>query len=650
MCGISGLIDPSAVGGSSGGNSARASAGGSDRLIRVVNGAMAHRGPDADGFFVEGEVALGHRRLSILDLSTAANQPFYDASGRYVMVFNGEIYNFAEIRAQMTDYPYKTHGDTEVIIAAYAKWGAACLNLLKGMFALAIWDREERSLFMARDRFGVKPLYYYHDGDRLLFASEIRAILASGWVPRKINRAALMDYLKYQSIISPLTLVEGILQLPAGTWMKIKGGKAEQQVYWDISLQKKDIGTRDIPTIQKNIKELLYRSVERRLVSDVPLGAFLSGGIDSSAVVAIMSEVNKGATHAFTIAFEEKDYNELPYAEQVARKFGVHHSTVLLRSHDFLDRLPEALDSMDTPSGDGLNTYVVSGAIRRNGITVALSGIGGDELFAGYPLFTQFQSVKRKEAMFNHTRGLRKALAALLPSSDQRQAKWKGILSADRADIADIYPVLRQIQSPHTLKKLLRGGGRGSVENGEAGRAGGAEGLRSSYTLEDQLKGKQAAIEAFDPLSQVSIADYLGYTQSVLLKDADQMSMAVSLEIREPFFDHDLVEYVLNVPDEIKQPVFPKKLLIDSLGGLLPDEIVFRKKQGFVLPYDIWLRTELRPFCTGSMKSLAARGYFSEKALMKYWDDYLNKRSNIRWTDVWIFIVLEHWLNKNGME
>jgi asparagine synthase (glutamine-hydrolysing) len=618
MCGISGIIDKTRD---------------LNPLIRRINEAMSHRGPDADGFFAEGEIALGHRRLSIIDLSAAANQPFIDASGRYVMVFNGEIYNFAEIRQMMPEYPYKTNGDTEVIIAAYAKWGVDCLQHLKGMFALAIWDRMERSLFLARDRFGVKPLYYYQLGEQLLFASEIRAILASGLVPRKINRNALMDYLKYQSIISPLTLVEDIFQLPAGTYMIFKEGETEQRVYWDITAQKKDIGTTDVPAIQNKIRDLLYKSVERRLVSDVPLGAFLSGGIDSSVVVAIMSQVNKGATHAFTVAFEEKNYNESPYAEQIAKKFGVHHSTVLLRSHDFLDKLPEALDSMDTPSGDGLNTYVVSGAIRRNGITVALSGVGGDELFAGYPLFTQFQSVQKIKGLFNNARGLRKAIAALLPAADQRQAKWKGILGVDSADIADIYPVLRQIQNPATLKRLLT-----SYAD-----------LAGSHTLEDQLKGNQDAIEAMDPLSQVSIADYLGYTQSVLLKDADQMSMAVSLEIREPFFDHDLVEYVLNVPDEIKQPVYPKKLLIDSLPGLLPDEIVFRKKQGFVLPYDIWLRTELRSFCSAAMKSLASRGYFSEKALMNYWDDYLNRRSNIRWTDVWIFIVLEHWLDKNGI-
>jgi asparagine synthase (glutamine-hydrolysing) len=597
-----------------------------------MNDAMSHRGPDADGFFEEPGIAFGHRRLSIIDLSSAANQPFRDASERYVMVFNGEIYNFAEIRRQIPEYPFKTSGDTEVVLAAYIKWGPAFLDRLKGMFALVIWDRVEKLAFLARDRFGVKPLYYYQDGKQLLFASEIRAILVSGLVPRKINRNALTDYLKFQSVIAPLTLVEGILQLPAGSWMTFVNGVTEQKVYWNIAERRHDIRTKDVSEIRQTIKDLLYQSVQRRLISDVPLGAFLSGGIDSSIVVAIMSQVSPSSTNAFTVAFEEKDYNELPYAELIARKFGVNHSTVLLKSHDFLDRLPEALNSMDTPSGDGLNTYVVSRAIRKNGITVALSGIGGDELFAGYPLFTQFRQLNRWRKTFDHTLGLRRMLAKLLPAAGGRMAKQKNILQAETAGISDIYPIFRQIQSDYTIGQLMP-----------------ESGSDAGITLEAQLREQQPLLGQFDELSQVSIADYLGYTQSVLLKDADQMGMAASLEIREPFFDHDLVEYVLNVPDEIKNPVYPKKLLIDSLDHLLPDEVVFRKKRGFVLPYDIWLRGELRSFGGDSIRRLAARGYFSEKALLSYWSDYLDGKAGIRWTDVWIFVVLEHWLHQNEM-
>src|SRR5579859_1951080 len=256
-------------------------------IIRRVNDAMSHRGPDADGFFVEEGVALGHRRLSIIDLSSAANQPFKDHSGRYMMVFNGEIYNYAEIKQQLPEYAFVTTSDTEAVIAAYAKWGPACLEKFRGMFALAIWDREEQSLFMARDRLGVKPLYYYKTADGLLFASEIRALLASGLVPRKLDRSALIDYLKYQALASPHTIIEGVCQLKAGAWQLYKDGKLKEHIYWDLTKVGRPIEEHSGPAIQKRIRDFLYQSVERRLISDVPLGAFLSGGIDSSLVVAI---------------------------------------------------------------------------------------------------------------------------------------------------------------------------------------------------------------------------------------------------------------------------------------------------------------------------------------------------------------------------
>jgi asparagine synthase (glutamine-hydrolysing) len=371
--------------------------------------------------------------------------------------------------------------------------------------------------------------------------------------------------------------------------------------------------------------------VERRLVSDVSLGAFLSGGIDSSAVVAIMSQVNPGATNAFTIAFEEKDYNELPYAELIAQKYKVNHTKLLLRPHDFLDQLPEALNAMDTPSGDGLNTYLVSKAIRKSGIIVALSGIGGDELFAGYPFFKQFLAIKKRKAIFDHSLGLRKALSRLLPASDQKMIRIKELLEVPASDISDIYPIFRQIQNPGVLRRLY----------------GRLQPIEEANTLERNLGSKQQALDRWPFLSQVSIADYLGYTQSVLLKDADQMSMAVSLELREPFFDNDLVEYVLNIPDSFKFPTYPKKLLVESLGDLLPPEIVFRKKQGFVLPYDLWMRSELRGFCDEKIRGLAARGIFDEEKMVAYWNRFLDRRSNIRWADIWIFVVLEHWLEKN---
>jgi asparagine synthase (glutamine-hydrolysing) len=348
-------------------------------MIRRMTDAMAHRGPDADACWVEDNIALGHRRLSIIDLSAAANQPFIDVSGRYVIVFNGEIYNYREVKQLIDDYPFHTTSDTEVLIAAYIKWGADCTRYLRGMFAFVIWDRREREIFMARDPMGVKPLYYFRNRETLLFASETRALLASGLVERKINAASLRDYFTYQSISGCGSVIRDVHQLEAGNWMRITPEGTRQRRYWNVAATSVDFDFSDQAGVQKRIRQLLLQSIERRLVSDVPVGAFLSGGIDSSAVAGLMAEAGPARPNTFNISFEEKEYDESPYAAQVARKFNTRHTRIVLKPTIFLDELKDALDAMDSPSGDGINSYVVSRAIRGQGMTVALSGVGGAE-------------------------------------------------------------------------------------------------------------------------------------------------------------------------------------------------------------------------------------------------------------------------------
>jgi asparagine synthase (glutamine-hydrolysing) len=621
MCGINGVVGlPDAVL--------------SEESVRRMSRSMSHRGPDAEGVHIGRGVALGHRRLSIIDLSTAANQPLKDSSGRYVIVFNGEVYNFMEIRAQLAEFEFHTGSDTEVVLNAFIKWGPECLFRFRGMFAFAIWDERESSLFLARDRFGVKPLYYHVEGDRLLFASEVRSLLDSGLVPRRLCRKGLVDYLRYQSAVAPLTLVKDVMQLPAGHHAVFRNGALALKSYWAPEEVAVDAGPQDPVTVRRRIRELIFQSVERRMVSDVPVGAFLSGGIDSSAVVAVMAAVGSNPPTAFTVGFDEKEYDESAYAELVARKYGVQHEKVLLRPDHFLEGLPEALRALDTPSGDGINTYIVSKAIRRTGLKVALSGIGGDELFVGYPVFGQFKSLQRGAAVFNGTRLLRKAIAGFLPSGDQKSDRRRAMLKGPSVRIEHIYPLLRQIQTDAALGRLTKGVPVSSRQG----------------TLEQTLHSKRDRIHRFGDYSQVSIAEYLGYTQHVLLKDADQMSMAVSLEIREPFFDHDLVEYVLGLPDSVKGVRYPKQLLVESLSPLIPDEVVHRRKQGFLLPYDVWMRNELSSFCSDRIRSLAKRGFMDGDALNAYWDEFMKGKGRIRWTDIWVFVVLEDWLASHGIE
>jgi asparagine synthase (glutamine-hydrolysing) len=599
------------------------------QLIRKMTDCMAHRGPDADGFLVEGPMAMGQRRLAIIDPSAASDQPFIENSGRYKMVFNGEIYNYKAVRSLIDEYDFRTTGDTEVVIAAYAKWGAGCLDHFRGMFAFAIWDEQQKELFIARDKMGVKPMYYFLDEDKLLFASETRAILETGLVPRKISRAALLDYFSDQSVPYPLSMIEGILQLGAGSWIKIRKGKTEKKIYWDLTNRPVDFDFSEAPRVQKKIRDLLLESVTRRLVSDVPVGAFLSGGIDSSAVVGLMAEASGARPNTFNIFFEEKEYDESAYAEQVAAKFNTRHTRILLKPSSFLDELPHALDGMDTPSGDGINTYVVSKAIRAQDIKVALSGVGGDELFAGYPYFGQFLQMQSKSWLWRLPPAIRR-LAALSATGAKRQ-RLRQLLSADSCSIENAYPVFRQILSPSRLRELTHL------------TANGAENTAIRHILAE----KKEDLQKLPLLSQVSAAEYLGYTQHTLLKDTDQMGMAVSLEIREPFFDQDLVEFVLAIPDALKKPLYPKSLLVESLKPLLPEEIVFRKKQGFLFPWKDWLKNDLRSFCELHITNMAKRSFINGQGLLSYWQRFLSGDEDVRWAEIWLFVVLEYWLEKN---
>jgi asparagine synthase (glutamine-hydrolysing) len=618
MCGIAGILNRG------GGNVNQA-------VIQAMTDAMRHRGPDSAGFFVESPIGLGHRRLSIIDLSSAANQPFFDHSGRYAMVFNGEMYNYEEVKRQIPEYPFVTTSDTEVLMAAFIKWGTDCLRLFRGMYAFAIWDRQEQELYMARDRMGVKPFYYFLNDDKFIFASEIRSILGTNEVPRKLDHAALLEYFSYQSVTGCCSIISGIRQLEAGTWMKVTKDGIEKKTYWDLTREITPADYSDTKTVQARIRELMLQSVQRRLVSDVPVGAFLSGGIDSSAVVGLMAEAGTARPNTFNIYFEEKEYDESAYADIIAEKFNTIHTRILLKPSVFLDELHNALQAMDTPSGDGINTYVVSKAIREQGMTVALSGVGGDELFAGYPFFNQFLQLQSKKALWKAPLWLRQAMAAFIPAMNGKKDRMKQLLVAPSPAIDQVYPIFRQLLSPALLRELT------SLVTSE----------KPITTLQQELEGKGDDLKRLPLLSQVSVAEYLGYTQNTLLKDTDQMSMAVSLEVREPFFDQDLVQYILGVPDRLKKPVYSKSLLVESLKPLLPDEIVFRKKQGFLFPWNVWLKNDLRSFCEQRIHNISQRSFVNGPALAKYWNRFLAGDKNVRWGEIWLFVVLEYWLEKN---
>ncbi|MBI4930118.1 MAG: asparagine synthase (glutamine-hydrolyzing) [Bacteroidetes bacterium] len=601
-----------------------------ESIIRTMNKCLAHRGPDDEGFFSDDKIVLGHKRLSIIDLSNAGHQPMFSNDKRYCIIHNGEIYNFKEIRNQIKDYIFKTQSDTEVILASYTKWGSECVKYFNGMFAFAVWDNMKRELFIARDRFGIKPLYYYGKNDLLLFSSEIRSLLSSGIVLKKVDENSLIDYLRYQTVHASKTILKEVFMLMPGHSMTVKENQVSIECYWkpEAAIENSD----SYLQICKSVNELLTASVERRLVADVPFGAFLSGGIDSSSIVGLMSKVSTQKVKTFSVVFDEKKFSESEFSKFIAKKYNTDHHEIKLNVSDFVNELPNALNAMDHPSGDGPNTYVVSKATKNAGITMALSGLGGDELFAGYDIFKR--SLKLKNSSIRKiSQPIRMAAGNFLHSvkKDSGSKKLSKILAGEKMSFNEFYPLSRQVLMDDVIEKIT-----------------------SKSHLPENIVS--TIISAFDVneneflLSKVSIAEISSYMENVLLRDTDQMSMAHALEVRVPFLDYELVKYVLSVPDKFKNPVTPKKLLVDSLDNLLPPKIVNRKKMGFTLPWTHWMKNELQSMCEQNLLSLSRRKYFHEKELQKLWARFLSGDKEITWSRIWHLVVLEHWLSKNEID
>jgi len=371
--------------------------GNKEHTVRVMNNALKHRGPDDEGVYSDENVSLGQRRLMIIDLTRAGHQPMSTPDGRFTLVFNGEVYNFEEIRKQL-DYPFRSKTDSEVVLAAWQKWGEDSVTRFNGMFAFAVWDKKEKQLFLIRDRLGIKPLYWSLQGGSLLFSSEVRALLASGKVSREIDQDSLVDFLRYQTVQTPDTILKDVKMLQAGCILRFDLNKKEPVItsYWKPEISGSLKSDTSYSEVKENVSELFYRSVKRRLVADVPFGAFLSGGIDSSAIVGAMAKVSNRQVKTFNISFAEDEFSEARYARHIAKLNNTDHTEINLTPQDFLRYLPDALSNMDHPSGDGPNTWLVSKVTKEAGITMALSGLGGDELFAGYPIFKRMMSLAGK--------------------------------------------------------------------------------------------------------------------------------------------------------------------------------------------------------------------------------------------------------------
>lgn len=620
MCGISGIYGHKNV-------------SLAETTVMQMNNCMAHRGPDAHGLWSNEHVALGHRRLSIIDTSEAGNQPFFSADKKLIIVFNGEIYNYVELKKELeVDYNFKTATDTEVILAAYKKWGINCLHRFIGMFGLALYDAEKDTLFVVRDRLGIKPIYYAQTKEGLLFASEIRAILSSNLVEKKISHQSLSDYLHYQTVHAPNTIIEDIKMLMPGHYMELKKDGAKTICYWNAidNAAKPNLADSNAH-IKKRINEILLSAVEMRMRADVPFGAFLSGGIDSSIIVGLMSKISTHPVKTFSVTFHEKEFDESPYSTLIADKFGTDHTPIRLHAKDFLDLVPDALQAMDHPSGDGPNTYVVSKVTREAGVKMALSGLGGDELFAGYDVFLRLKKMEENKFLKLTPKALRGVAGKILLKAKPSVSSEKIAAALSRPDInfEELYPLTRQLLSSDNIAGLLKG--NGAFDNRVA------------------AVSKEASKSSLPFLSKVSIAEMETYMQNVLLRDSDQMSMAHALEIRVPFMDHRLVEYVLGVSDSVKYPHTPKQLLTESFADLLPSEVINRPKMGFTFPWALWMRGELKQFCEENIEALSQIEVLNAVEAKQLWQRFLNNDPFITWSRVWPLVVLGHWVKQHDV-
>jgi asparagine synthase (glutamine-hydrolysing) len=616
MCGINGILSSKIT------NIAEA--------VGQMNRRLAHRGPNDEGVWHSNNIALGHKRLSIIDLSAAGHQPMTSVCGRYVLVFNGEIYNYRELKSKI-DYPYITNTDTEVLLATWTKYGCKTPEMLHGMFAFAVYDIRDKTLTLVRDRMGIKPLYYCDMAAGFAFSSEVRALLASGIAKVEISPVALADYLRYQTVQTPDTILKDVKMVEAGMMLTIDAtsSKITQSAFWNINAFKPLTGI-TVEDARSGVRSLFMKAVEKRLVADVPFGAFLSGGIDSSAVVGAMAQASSNRIKTFNISFAEEEFSEARYARHIAGMHQTEHHEIKLSPQKFLEYLPGALAAVDHPSGDGPNTWIVSKVTKEAGIDMALSGLGGDELFAGYAIFTRMMKLNRYSALWNIPKALRQmagsALMAVHPSV--ASAKMAALLAMKHFDFDTMYAISRQALMDNALAGIL------------------ATSPLPCHLPVEWLHRKNFATDAQHVLSHISMAEMTTYMQNVLLRDSDQMSMAHALELRVPFLDHELVEFVLSLPDAVKYPHTPKQLLVESVPDLLPDYIVKRPKMGFVFPWAHWLKNELHAYADVRIRNLAKREYFNEQAVLNLWNDFVKGNPAITYSRIFPLVALEEWTTK----
>jgi asparagine synthase (glutamine-hydrolysing) len=632
--------------------------------VRAMTAALRHRGPDEDGFLVNDPrapgLALGMRRLSIIDLP-GGHQPAWNEAKDVAVIYNGEIYNYRELRERLTSlgHTFSTQSDTEVLVHAWEEWGEDCLPELRGMFAFALLDLRKRYatsplLFLARDPLGIKPLYYTQTADGFLFASEVRALLARGdaGVSKEISPDALTAYLLFGSVSEPVTLLEGVFSLPPGHRMLLyvpeRRRTPRARPWWDLMRSPAARDPRKPRTFEAaaaRVRPLLEDAVRAHLIADVPVGLFLSSGMDSGAIAAIAGRL-KPNIWSFTLSFPGTSYDEAPLARAVAKACGTQHREIALDGDGMLGRLDEAIGALDQPTMDGINTYFVSWAAREVGLKVALSGLGGDELFAGYRTFENVPRLERliRTAWFAPA-PVRRALAPILRTLIGNRASSDGARKVIDAWIApDALPhpyfFTRTLFPVAELPRLIEPRFRPSTVN--------ADGVTLEPTWVGRLERMSDTARKLEPIAAISWLEMRSYMVNTLLRDTDSVSMGQSLEVRVPLLDTPLVEFVSTLPDAARQrPGTQKALLAEAIGDVLPKQVLAQRKRTFTLPWKEWLRGPLRARIERSFGELspALVQHVHPNGVKSVWQDFIAGKTS--WSRPWSLYVLNEWCRRN---
>ena len=622
MCGICGILN--------------ADDGVVREKVETMLQSLRHRGPDASNTWHDERLCLGNCCLAVIGLGEVENQPMSNEDETIWITCDGLIYNFARLKEELIRHGHKFRSitDTEVIIHLYEEYGTDCLSHLRGMFAFAIWDKKKGSLFLARDRLGIKPLYYTCQGNHLAFASEVTAFLEAGVVAKELDEQGVIGFFSLGSVPQPHTIIRGVKVLPAGHWLEFNNGVLKTSKYWQPSfLPKKHLSPQDACSM---IRAQLEESVSSHLVSEVSSGAFLSGGIDSSIIVALMSKFATGRVKTFNITFAETSYSEAKFAKSIATRFETEHTEYEINGDHLKAELGNIVRAMDQPTVNGVNTYFVSQITRESGTVVALSGLGGDELFCGYQTFKDIPKLYRGLAPLRFApTSIKNLLYRLLSVGSAGIIRQKlACLLSSSLSLEEIYAVYRACFVSDILSHIIKPDFWNSRD------------ISFGLDYAREVSQEDNNIDSIDRIASLEMSTYMS---NQLLRDTDVMSMTHSLEVRTPYLDHVFVESVCHLPSQLRNSgSTPKALLTSALRDLLPPEVINRKKQGFTFPLDLWLRQELRPLVSEvlSPENTKKIGVLQPTVVDSLWKQFLRGKNTVHWSRVWAPFVFQLWCSE----